>query len=184
LLKKAGFHAVRDLNSHSANHPFADFYAERGKKRFIIGVKTRNKRGSALASADRKGPPQQRKRRAFPDRHLDAAEGKAPQLDGSPVPVTAPTNARTACSRCRAGTAFFSSALKGRSGEARTVAAAAGLWLPPGAARALRAFHLPRCKAGALFLAVQTEGGVKKRKEPLGHRGLFPGYAYTLPRLG
>jgi Holliday junction resolvase len=43
LLKGAGFHAVRDLNFGKANHPFADFYAERGSQRFIIGVKTRNR---------------------------------------------------------------------------------------------------------------------------------------------
>jgi Holliday junction resolvase len=47
LLKKAGFRSVRDLNSETTNHPFADFYAERGDSRFIIGVKTRNRRTAA-----------------------------------------------------------------------------------------------------------------------------------------
>jgi Holliday junction resolvase len=43
LLNGAGFYSVRNLNSAKANHPFADIFAERGGRRFIIGVKTRNK---------------------------------------------------------------------------------------------------------------------------------------------
>ena len=45
LLTRAGseFSNVRDINAETANHPFGDLYAERGKERFVIGVKTRNK---------------------------------------------------------------------------------------------------------------------------------------------
>ena len=46
LLKRAGFGSVRDFNSERANHPFADFYAERGDN-YVIGAKTRNKRTAA-----------------------------------------------------------------------------------------------------------------------------------------
>jgi hypothetical protein len=50
LLKKAGFHAVRDLKFEKANHQFANFYAERGNHRFIIGVKTRNRLTAAAVN--------------------------------------------------------------------------------------------------------------------------------------
>jgi hypothetical protein len=40
LLKRAGFTDVRELNS---NHPFADIQATRVGKKYLIGVKTRNK---------------------------------------------------------------------------------------------------------------------------------------------
>jgi hypothetical protein len=43
LLKRAGFRSVSNLNSEISNHLFADIYAERGDKRYIIGVKTRNR---------------------------------------------------------------------------------------------------------------------------------------------
>lgn len=43
LLKQAGFHSIRNLNVEIPNHLFADIYAERGDKRYIIGVKTRNR---------------------------------------------------------------------------------------------------------------------------------------------
>lgn len=43
LLKRAGFHNVRNMNAESSNHPFGDLYAERDGKRYLIGVKTRNK---------------------------------------------------------------------------------------------------------------------------------------------
>jgi hypothetical protein len=43
LLKRAGFTDVRELNSESPNHRFADIHAIRGGKKYLIGVKTRNK---------------------------------------------------------------------------------------------------------------------------------------------
>ncbi len=45
LLTRAvsGFSNVRDINAETANHPFGDLYAERGKNRFVIGVKARNR---------------------------------------------------------------------------------------------------------------------------------------------
>src|ERR1700751_6257488 len=43
LLKRAGFTNVRELNSEFPNHPFADIYGTRGSKKYVIGVKTRNK---------------------------------------------------------------------------------------------------------------------------------------------
>src|SRR5262249_15167815 len=43
LLKRAGFANVRDMNAESFNYPYGDIYAERAGKRFLIGVKTRNK---------------------------------------------------------------------------------------------------------------------------------------------
>jgi hypothetical protein len=43
LLKRADFQNVRDMNAESSNHPFCDIYAERGGRRYLIGVKTRNK---------------------------------------------------------------------------------------------------------------------------------------------
>ena len=39
----SGFSKIRDINAESANHPFGDIYAERGKVRFVIGVKARNR---------------------------------------------------------------------------------------------------------------------------------------------
>jgi hypothetical protein len=39
----SGFSNVRDINAETANHPFGDLYAEHGKDRFVIGVKTRNR---------------------------------------------------------------------------------------------------------------------------------------------
>ena len=43
LLKDAKFSKVRDMNQATANHPFGDIYAERNGKRYLLGVKTRNK---------------------------------------------------------------------------------------------------------------------------------------------
>lgn len=43
LLKLAGFPVARDVNQETHNHPFGDIYAQRGEKRYLIGVKTRNK---------------------------------------------------------------------------------------------------------------------------------------------
>jgi hypothetical protein len=43
LLKAAGFSNVRDVNAETHNHPFGDIYAERSGKRYLVGVKTRNK---------------------------------------------------------------------------------------------------------------------------------------------
>jgi hypothetical protein len=43
LLKRAGFSVVKELNTDFPNHPFGDIYAERNGKRYVIGVKTRNK---------------------------------------------------------------------------------------------------------------------------------------------
>lgn len=43
LLERAGFIDIRELNSDFRNHPFGDVCATRGGKRYLIGVKTRNK---------------------------------------------------------------------------------------------------------------------------------------------
>jgi len=43
LLRKWGFPVARDVNEETRNHPFGDIYAERKEKRYLIGVKTRNK---------------------------------------------------------------------------------------------------------------------------------------------
>jgi len=43
LLQRAGFGNVEELNSEFPNHPFGDICATRGGKRYLIGVKTRNK---------------------------------------------------------------------------------------------------------------------------------------------
>jgi hypothetical protein len=43
LLKKTGFQNVRNMNAEMSNHPFSDICAERDGKRYLIGVKTRNK---------------------------------------------------------------------------------------------------------------------------------------------
>jgi hypothetical protein len=42
LLENAGFLAVHNLNDSEPNHPFADYDAERSRRRFIISVRTRN----------------------------------------------------------------------------------------------------------------------------------------------
>jgi hypothetical protein len=43
MLRDAKFCNVRDMNEATANHPFGDIYAERNGKRYLLGVKTRNK---------------------------------------------------------------------------------------------------------------------------------------------
>jgi hypothetical protein len=43
LLQRAGFSNIEELNAESPNHPFGDICATRGGKRYLIGVKTRNK---------------------------------------------------------------------------------------------------------------------------------------------
>jgi len=45
LLKRpgSGFVNAMDVIAETHNHPFGDIYAERGRERFLIGVKTRNK---------------------------------------------------------------------------------------------------------------------------------------------
>lgn len=44
LLKRNGFKEIRNLNSeHKTNQPFADIYAERDGKKYVISVKARNK---------------------------------------------------------------------------------------------------------------------------------------------
>src|SRR5882762_6555317 len=43
LLKRAGFHAVRDLNLVRYNHAGGDFIAERDGEKYFITVKARNK---------------------------------------------------------------------------------------------------------------------------------------------
>ncbi len=43
LLERAGFTDVRELNAEFRNHPFGDICATRDGKRYLIGVKTRNK---------------------------------------------------------------------------------------------------------------------------------------------
>jgi hypothetical protein len=43
LLERAGFTDIHELNSEFRNHPFGDIRAARGRKRYLIGVKTRNK---------------------------------------------------------------------------------------------------------------------------------------------
>ncbi len=43
VLKRAGFSRIHDLNAHRFNHPFGDILAERKGRRFLIGVRTRNK---------------------------------------------------------------------------------------------------------------------------------------------
>jgi len=43
LLARAGFSDVRELNREFPNHPFGDICATHGGKRYLIGVKTRNK---------------------------------------------------------------------------------------------------------------------------------------------
>ena len=46
LLAKHGFDNIQDLNSVKRNYPFADLYAEKGGKRYVISVKTRQKIGA------------------------------------------------------------------------------------------------------------------------------------------
>jgi hypothetical protein len=43
LLQAAGFTQIRNLNAATANYPYADLYAERHSKRYVISVKIRNK---------------------------------------------------------------------------------------------------------------------------------------------
>lgn len=43
VLVKASFKNVRNLNDEKRNYPFADIFAERDKKRYVISVKARNK---------------------------------------------------------------------------------------------------------------------------------------------
>ena len=44
LLSKAGFEKIENLNEkYGPNYPFADIYAERDGKRYVLSVKTRNK---------------------------------------------------------------------------------------------------------------------------------------------
>jgi Holliday junction resolvase len=43
VLVKASFKNVRNLNDEKRNYPFADIYAERDGKRYVLSVKTRNK---------------------------------------------------------------------------------------------------------------------------------------------
>ena len=43
VLLESGFANVRNLNRDVPNYPYADFYAERGKDRYAISVKMRNK---------------------------------------------------------------------------------------------------------------------------------------------
>lgn len=44
LLKRpgSGFKNARDVNKETHNHPFGDIFAERGRARLLLGVKTRN----------------------------------------------------------------------------------------------------------------------------------------------
>lgn len=42
-LEWAGFAGIFDLNSNRLNHPFGDLLAERDGKRFLVGVRTRNR---------------------------------------------------------------------------------------------------------------------------------------------
>jgi hypothetical protein len=43
LLQRAGFSSVEELNTEFPNHPFGDICATRSGKRYLIGVKARNK---------------------------------------------------------------------------------------------------------------------------------------------
>ena len=43
LLKKAGFSEIRNLNEEQKNKCYADIYAKRDTKAYVISVKTRNK---------------------------------------------------------------------------------------------------------------------------------------------
>jgi hypothetical protein len=43
LLQRAGFSNVEELNTEFPNHPFGDICATRDSKRYLIGIKTRNK---------------------------------------------------------------------------------------------------------------------------------------------
>jgi len=38
-----GFNNIRNLNDQKKNYPYADLYAERGKEKYVISVKTRNR---------------------------------------------------------------------------------------------------------------------------------------------
>ena len=43
ILQNAGFTNIRNLNQIRQNFPFADIYAERGKQKYLISVKIRNR---------------------------------------------------------------------------------------------------------------------------------------------
>lgn len=50
LLKEAGFKNIKNLNKiDSSNTPFYDIYAERGRNKYVISVKTRNKYENSIA---------------------------------------------------------------------------------------------------------------------------------------
>lgn len=53
-LERAGFGGIIDLNSNWLNHPFGDLLAERDGRRFLVGVRTRN-RLNASYNVCRKG---------------------------------------------------------------------------------------------------------------------------------
>jgi len=38
-----GFNKIRNLNDHKKNYPYADLRAERGKEKYVISVKARNR---------------------------------------------------------------------------------------------------------------------------------------------
>jgi hypothetical protein len=38
-----GFNNIRNLNDQKKNYPYADLYAERGKEKYVISVKARNR---------------------------------------------------------------------------------------------------------------------------------------------
>ena len=43
VLAEHGYENISNLNYHKKNYPFADLYAEKDGKKFVISVKTRNK---------------------------------------------------------------------------------------------------------------------------------------------
>jgi len=43
VLKDNGFHNIRNVNTDKNNFHFADLYAEKGTRKYLISVKTRNK---------------------------------------------------------------------------------------------------------------------------------------------
>jgi hypothetical protein len=44
VLRESGFRNIKNLNNERLNFPFADFYAERHNEKYIISVKSRNRR--------------------------------------------------------------------------------------------------------------------------------------------
>lgn len=38
-----GFNNIRNLNDQKKNYPYADLYAERGKEKYVISIKARNR---------------------------------------------------------------------------------------------------------------------------------------------